>query len=134
MEPAEEEKEYFEKETQMLEGKQVIGVPKYVIRRIAGKKLTTEQIVKVQKFVERLRYPSRKTIFSGGEDDYLYCCPDNLETETCRYMAKIIGFLKLESGLAAMLHQDLADYLAYIGLKVTFLFLFQLERVKGLDP
>jgi hypothetical protein len=122
VEPVKEEKEYFEKETQMLEGEQVIGVAKYVIRHIIGKKLSAKQIVEVQKFVERLRYPSRKTIFSGGEDYYLYYCPDNLETKMCRYTAKIIGFPKLESGLAVVPHQDLADYLAYTSLKVTFFF------------
>jgi hypothetical protein len=98
----EKEKEYFQKETHMREGEQVTRPPEYVIRHVAGKELIEEQITKLQSFVKMLRYTLGATIFGGGEDEYLYCCPDNLETETCHYMAKNIKFLKLPSGHAAM--------------------------------
>lgn len=91
IEPA-EKKKYFEKETQMPEDKQVTRLPEYVIRHAIGEKLMVEHIVEAQNFAERLRYPSVATIFSGGEDEYLYYCPDKLETETCRYMEKTLSF------------------------------------------
>jgi hypothetical protein len=77
------------------------------------------------------RYPTGATIFGGGEDDYFYCYPDNLETKTCHYMAKNIGFSKLEDGLSAMLLHDLPDYLAYKSLKVTLYFCFSLLVVEA---
>jgi hypothetical protein len=38
-------------------------------------------------FAEQLGYPSESKIFEGGPNDYLYCSPDNQETEVCCFMA-----------------------------------------------
>jgi hypothetical protein len=58
-------------------------------------------------------------VFNGtGEDNFLYCLPDNKKISVCREMARNIGFPKLELGLSAMSKDDLADNLAYNSLKV----------------
>jgi hypothetical protein len=58
-------------------------------------------------------------VFNGtDEDDFLYCLPDNKEISVCREIAKSMGFPKLETSLAAMSKDDLADSLAYNSLKV----------------
>jgi hypothetical protein len=58
-------------------------------------------------------------VFNGtDEDDFLYCLPDNKEISVCREIAKSMGFPKLETGLAAMSKDDLADSLAYNSIKV----------------
>lgn len=62
-----------------------------------------KQLAEAMVFAEQIGYPSGATIFGGGPDDYLYCCPDNLETNVCCYMADNIGFLKLEARLSLML-------------------------------
>lgn len=80
-----------------------------------------KQLAEAIGFAEQLGYPSGATIFEGGLDDYLYCCPDNMETEACCYMADNIGFLKLEAMLPTMSSEDFSDYLAYTHLKVTFI-------------
>jgi hypothetical protein len=58
-------------------------------------------------------------VFNGtGEDDYIYCLPDNKEISVCRKIAKSMGFSKLEEGLSVMSKDDLADSLAYNSTKV----------------
>lgn len=35
-------------------------------------------------------------------DDYLYCCPNNLEINVCCFLMDNIGYPKLEFGLSVM--------------------------------
>jgi hypothetical protein len=60
-------------------------------------------------------------IFGGSQDDYLYCCPDNIEIDVFRYMANNVGFPKLEAMLSTMFDEDFSDYLDYTHLKVILL-------------
>jgi hypothetical protein len=70
-------------------------------------------------YAKDLKYPLGSLVFNGtGEDDFLYCLPDNEEISICREMAKNIGFPKLEVGLSAMSKDELADNLVYNSLKV----------------
>jgi hypothetical protein len=39
-----------------------------------------KQLAEAVGFAEQLGYPSGSTIFWGGQDDYLYCCLENKET------------------------------------------------------
>jgi hypothetical protein len=58
-------------------------------------------------------------VYGGdGEEDFLYCLPDNKETNVCREMMNNMGFPKLEVGLSAMTKDQLADDLAFNSLKV----------------
>jgi hypothetical protein len=67
-------------------------------------------------------------VFNGTDgDDFLYCLPDNKEISVCREIAKSMGFPKLETGLAAMSKDDLADSLAYNSIKVQKLLTLKLE-------
>jgi hypothetical protein len=77
-----------------------------------------KQLAEAIGYAEQLGYPSGSTIFGGGLDDYLYCCPNNLEMEVCRHMADNIGFLKLEAMLSTMPFEDFLDCLAYMHLNV----------------
>jgi hypothetical protein len=55
-----------------------------------------------------------------GPNDYLYCCPYNLESDVCRYMMDNVSFPKLEAGLSLMPFEDFLDCLAYTNLEVRF--------------
>ena len=67
-------------------------------------------------------------MFNGTkEDDFLYCLADNKEISVCQEIAKIMGFPKLETGLAAMSKDDLADSLAYNSIKVQKLLTLKFE-------
>jgi hypothetical protein len=58
-------------------------------------------------------------VYGGdGEEDFLYCLPDNKEINVCREMMNNMGFPKLELGLSAMTKDQLADDLAFNSLKV----------------
>jgi hypothetical protein len=58
-------------------------------------------------------------VYGGdGEEDFLYCLPDNKEINVCREMMNNMGFPKLEVGLSAMTKDQLADDLAFNSLKV----------------
>jgi hypothetical protein len=60
-------------------------------------------------------------VFNGsGEEDFLYCLPDNKEISVCREIGKSIGFPKLEDGLSILSKDELADNLAYNSIKVKF--------------
>jgi hypothetical protein len=66
-------------------------------------------------------------VFNGsGEEDFLYCLPDNKEISVCREIGKSFGFPKLEDGLSILSKDDLADSLAYNSIKVKS-FTFKLE-------
>jgi hypothetical protein len=91
----------------------------FIIRHTLGKKLSEEEIAEAKHYVKELKYPKGSLVYNGtGEDDFLYCLPDNKELSVCREMARNIGFPKLEVGLSAMSKDDLADSLAYDSLKV----------------
>jgi hypothetical protein len=87
-----------------------------------------KQLAEAIGYVEQLGYPSRSTIFGGGPDDYLYCCPDSLETEVCHHMADNISFPKLAAMLSTMSSQNFSECLAYTHLMVTSIgFVFKLQ-------
>jgi hypothetical protein len=54
----------------------------------------------------------------SGEEDFLYCLPDNKEISVCQEMSRSFGFLKLEEGLLVLSKDELADSLAYNSIKV----------------
>jgi hypothetical protein len=66
-----------------------------------------------------LKYLKGALVFNGsGEEDFLYCLPDNKEISVCREIGKSIGFPKLEDGLLILSKNELADSLAYNSIKV----------------
>jgi hypothetical protein len=97
-----------------------------IIRHALGKRLSEEEIFEAKHYARELKYPKGALVFNGtGEDDFLYCLPDNKELSVCREMARSMGFPKLEVGLCAMTKDDLADSLAYNSLKLQKLYIWK---------
>jgi hypothetical protein len=91
----------------------------YILRHASGKKLTEKEKQEAQFYAQKLKYPKGALIFNGsGEEDFLYCLPDNKEISVCREMSKSFGFPTLENGLSVLSKDELADSLAYNSLKV----------------
>jgi hypothetical protein len=91
----------------------------YIVRHASGKKLSEKEKQEAQLYAQKLKYPKGALIFNGsGEEDFLYCLPDNKEISVCREMSKSFGFPTLEDGLSVLSKNDLADSLAYNSLKV----------------
>jgi hypothetical protein len=66
-----------------------------------------------------LKYLKGALVFNGsGEEDFLYCLPDNKKISICREIGKSIGFPKPEDGLSILSKDELADSLAYNSIKV----------------
>jgi hypothetical protein len=85
----------------------------YIIRHASEKRLSEEEILEARHYARKLKYSKEALVFNGtDEDDFLYYLPDNKEIFVCREIAKSMGFPKLETGLAAMPKDDLADSLA----------------------
>lgn len=79
----------------------------YTIHHSTEKMMTVEQVAETRVFVKKLGYyPSWATNSGGGPNDYLYCCPYNLETDVCRYMMDNVSFPKLEARLSLMPFED----------------------------
>jgi hypothetical protein len=75
----------------------------YIIRHALGKRLSEEEILEAKHYVRKLKYPKGALVLNGtNEDGFLYCLSDNKEISICREIAKSMGFLKLETGLATM--------------------------------
>jgi hypothetical protein len=71
-------------------------------------------------------------VFNGsGEEDFLYCLPDNKEISVCREIGRSIGFPKLEDGLSILSKDELADSLAYNSIKVLLETCSQMLRIKN---
>jgi hypothetical protein len=94
-------------------------IPDYIVRHASGKKLSEKEKQEAQFYAQKLKYPKGALIFNGsGEEDFLYCLPDNKEISVCREMSKSFGFPTLEDGLSVLSKDELADSLAYNSLKV----------------
>jgi hypothetical protein len=86
----------------------------YIIRHASGKGLSQEEKREAQHYAPKLKYPNGALVFNGsGEEDFVYCLPDNKEISVCREIGRSIGFLKLEDGLSILSNDELADNLAY---------------------
>ena len=91
----------------------------YIIRHASGKVLSEEEMLEAQHYAKNLKYPKGALVFNGsGEEDFLYCLPDNKEISVCREIGRSIGFPKLEDGLSILSKDELADSLAYNNIKV----------------
>jgi hypothetical protein len=52
----------------------------YIIRHASGKGLSQEESREAQHYAQKLKYPKGALVFNGsGEEDFLYCLPDNKE-------------------------------------------------------
>jgi hypothetical protein len=57
----------------------------YIIRHASGKGLSQEEKREAQHYAQKLKYPKGALVFNGsGEEDFLYCLPDNKEISVCR--------------------------------------------------
>jgi hypothetical protein len=121
-----EEETEKEAAEEILSEKTAIPIPEassealdYIVRHASGKRLSVEEKREAQCYAQRLKYPKGALIFNGsGEEDFLYCLPDNKEISVCRKMSRSFGFLTLEEGLSVLSKDELADNLAYNSLKV----------------
>jgi hypothetical protein len=126
--PAEiEEKAKEEKATEQISPENVATpAPKalkesidYIIRHASGKVLSKEEEREAQHYTQKLKYPKGALVFNGnGEEDFLYCLPDNKEISVSREIGRSFGFPKLEDGLSVLSKDELADSLAYNSIKV----------------
>jgi hypothetical protein len=91
----------------------------YIIRHASGKRLSQEEKLEAIHYAQKLKYPKGALVFNGsGEEDFLYCLPDNKEISVCQEIGRSIGFPKLEDGLSILSKDELADSLAYNSIKV----------------
>jgi hypothetical protein len=91
----------------------------YIIRHASGKVLSQEEMLEAQHYAQKLKYPKGALVFNGsGEEDFLYCLPDNKEIFVYREIGKSIGFPKLEDGLSILSKDELANSLAYNSINV----------------
>jgi hypothetical protein len=91
----------------------------YIIRHASGKRLSQEEKLEALHYAQKLKYPKGALVFNGsGEEDFLYCLPDNKEISVCQEIGRSIGFLKLEDGLSILSKDELVDSLAYNSIKV----------------
>jgi hypothetical protein len=71
----------------------------YIIRHASGNGLSQEEKLEARHYAQKLKYPKGALVFNGsGEEDFLYCLPDNKEIFVCREIGRSIGFPKLEDG------------------------------------
>jgi hypothetical protein len=91
----------------------------YIIRHASGKTLSKEEKREAQHYAQKLRYPKGSLVFNGsGEEDFLYCLPDNKEISVSRDIGRSFGFPKLEDGLSVLSKDELANSLSYNSIKV----------------
>jgi hypothetical protein len=75
----------------------------YIIRHASGKTLSKEEKREAQHYAQKLKYPKGALVFNGsGEEDFLYCLPDNKEISVSREIGRSFRFPKLEDGLSVL--------------------------------
>jgi hypothetical protein len=91
----------------------------YIIHHTSGKRLSEEEKQEAQHYAQKLKYSKGALVFNrSGDEDFLYCLPDNKEISICREMGRSFGFPTLEDGLSVLSKDELADSLAYNSIKV----------------
>ena len=91
----------------------------YIICHASGKELSQGEMLEARHYAQKLKYLKGALVFIGsGEEDFLYCLPDNKEISVCREIGRSFGFLKLEDGLSILSKDEMADSLAYNSIKV----------------
>jgi hypothetical protein len=91
----------------------------YITRHASGKRLSQAEKLEALHYAQKLKYPKGALVFNGsGEEDFLYCLPDNKEISVCREMGRSFGFPKLEDDISILSKDELADSLAYNRIKV----------------
>jgi hypothetical protein len=91
----------------------------YIVCHASGKRLSQEEKLEALHYAQKIKYLKGALVFNGsGEEDFLYCLPDNKEISVCREIGRSIGFPKLEDGLSILSKDELADSLAYNSIKV----------------
>jgi hypothetical protein len=91
----------------------------YITRHASGKRLSQEEKLEALHYAQKLKYPKGALVFNGsGDEDFLYCLPDNKEISVCGEIGRSIGFPKLEDGLSILSKDELTDSLAYNSIKV----------------
>jgi hypothetical protein len=91
----------------------------YIIRHASRKVLSKEEEREAQHYAQKLKYPKGALVFNGsGEEDFLYCLPDNKEISVSREIGRSFGFPKLEDSLSVLSKDELADSLTYNSIKV----------------
>jgi hypothetical protein len=61
----------------------------YIIRHASGKVLSKEEKQEAQHYAQKLKYPKGALVFNGsGEEDFLYCLPDNKEISVSREIGR----------------------------------------------
>jgi hypothetical protein len=67
----------------------------YIIRHASGKGLSQEEKLEALHYAKKLKYPKGTLVFNGsGEEDFLYCLPDNKEISVCREIGSVGGMLR----------------------------------------
>jgi hypothetical protein len=57
----------------------------YIIRHASGMMLSSEEKREAHHYAQKLKYPKGALVFNGsGEEDFLYCLPDNKEISVSR--------------------------------------------------
>jgi hypothetical protein len=75
----------------------------YIICHASGKGLSQEEKLEALHYAQKLKYLKGALVFNGsGEEDFLYCLPDNKEISVCREIGRSIEFPKLEDGLSIL--------------------------------
>ena len=65
----------------------------YIIRHASGKELSQEEKLEARHYAQKLKYLKGALVFNGsGEEDFLYCLPDNKEIFVCWEIGKSIRF------------------------------------------
>jgi hypothetical protein len=63
----------------------------YILCHASGKILSQEEMLEAQRYAQKLKYPKGVLVFNGsGEEDFLYCLPDNKEIFVCQEIGKSI--------------------------------------------
>jgi hypothetical protein len=104
----EDAKKAIEDDTPLGEGPfdQEFGGRKYMVHQAAGKTMGAKQLTEAIGFAEQLGTLWGLRSLGEGHMIYLYCCPNSMETEGCRYISDNIGFPKLEAMLSTMSFKD----------------------------
>jgi hypothetical protein len=91
----------------------------YIIRHASGKILSQEEKLEALHYAQKLKYPKGALVFNdSGEEDFLYCLPDNKEISICQEIGRSVEFPTLEDGVSILSKDELADNLAYNSIKV----------------
>jgi hypothetical protein len=94
------------------------GEEDFDLRHLGGQELSEEEKMELKEFAMSCGYQPGSLLFSGVDEEILWCIRDHAGAKIVGTLSKSVGFLKLETDISCYRWQHIVGSLFYSNLKM----------------